>query len=482
MQVNIQQSICNKVGIEAEGIKESGFPIKAFPLKIQSILIEWAKVNNYKVEYAAAGMLSAISTALGATYRIHIKGDWSTHAALYIILVGKPGLGKTPPLEAALKPIRDYDYAKYLEFDAAMKLYEAGKSTCKGKGSDGDSEGMEKPKLVKTIVSDFTPEALIYSHSLNLRGILIYVDEILGMFNSANRYSNGQLIEQILTAWSGGAIDVTRINSKSIHIERPNINIIGTTQTARVKELLQKGYKDNGLIDRILLVMPKEQEIPCWQLNEESSSDEENQVKEEQRMTKASKQWADIVNKVLELTFNPVEDSDDLVPRMLYMNREAKEVFYGWRNDMVSKQNAKTEDDYDNEETRFAKQDSNVARLALIIQVMRYACGESHLQYVDADSIRSAIALSEYFEDSYNRVQLGVAEATSSTPAKEMLDFLGNEFATKDAEAYGEMTKISRRTVMNYLKELCDNGLVRKLKKGVYVKVEYVKPADDSGK
>ena len=46
------------------------------------------------------------------------------------------------------------------------------------------------------------------------------------------RYTNGQLIEQLLTAWSGGALDVIRVsNSTPVHIERPCINIIGTAQT-----------------------------------------------------------------------------------------------------------------------------------------------------------------------------------------------------------------------------------------------------------
>ena len=37
----------------------------------------------------------------------------------------------------------------------------------------------------------------------NQRGIVVYVDEIMGMFNAVNQYSKGQLIEQLLTAFSG---------------------------------------------------------------------------------------------------------------------------------------------------------------------------------------------------------------------------------------------------------------------------------------
>lgn len=116
----------------------------------------------------------------------------------------------------------------------------------------------KKPVLHRTIVSDFTPESLLQTHNNNPRSVAILVDEIMGMFNSANRYTNGQLIEQLLTAWSGGALDVIRVsNSTPVHIERPCINIIGTAQTKRIHELLKRGFEENGLLDRILFVLPK---------------------------------------------------------------------------------------------------------------------------------------------------------------------------------------------------------------------------------
>lgn len=75
------------------------------------------------------------------------------------------------------------------------------------------NNGMDKPLLRRTIVSDFTPEALMLAHYNSPRGITILADEIMGMFNSANRYNNGQLIEQLLSAWSNSAIEVTRISN-----------------------------------------------------------------------------------------------------------------------------------------------------------------------------------------------------------------------------------------------------------------------------
>lgn len=86
--------LCNKINMEAESLADSGFPLEVFPQKMQSIIIDMVVHGNFKVDYVAMSMLSAASAALGNTYRIHVKQDWDTNAALYIILVGRPGMGK----------------------------------------------------------------------------------------------------------------------------------------------------------------------------------------------------------------------------------------------------------------------------------------------------------------------------------------------------------------------------------------------------
>lgn len=221
--------LCNMIRMEAEHTKDTGFPLEVFPQTVQSVILDMVRYENYKTEFIATAMISAASAALGGTYRIRIKGEWQSNAALYIILVGRPGLGKTPPLEAAYRPIRKHDYALFKAYEAGLEAWKA------------DRENGKKPVLRRTVVSDFTPESLLLTHNNNPRSVVILVDEIMGMFNSANRYTNGQLIEQLLTAWSGGALDVTRVSSTiPIHIEQPCINIVGTTQTKRVHELLTK--------------------------------------------------------------------------------------------------------------------------------------------------------------------------------------------------------------------------------------------------
>lgn len=447
--------LCNMIRMEAEHTEDTGFPLDVFPQAVQSVILDMARYENYKIEFIATAMLSAVSAALGGTYRIRIKGEWQSNAALYIILVGRPGLGKTPPLEAAYRPIRKHDYVLFKAYEAELEAWKAA-------GENG-----KKPVLRRTVVSDFTPESLLLTHSNNPRSVVILVDEIMGMFNSANRYTNGQLIEQLLTAWSGGALDVTRVSSTiPVHIEQPCINIVGTTQTKRVHELLTKGFEENGLLDRILFVLPKSREVSKWTDWDDGGED---------RASLAAARWEQILGKVLALDYDTGEE--ERISHVLSMDRAAREYFFSWWNRRVERIN-RIEDDAE-VESREMKHPAHVARLALTMQAMRYASGEDHLQSVNLASVKAAVRLNGYFEDSYRRIRSFVANDSCEEPPKVLLSLLPDIFDTRTAIAIGrEQQDVSERTVMNYLKELCRSGLLRKAKAGHYEKVIY----DKSGK
>lgn len=114
-----------------------------------------------------------------------------------------------------------------------------------------------------------------------------------------------------------------------------------------------------------------------------------------------------------------------------------------------------------------------VARLALILQVLSYACGESHLQFVTTTAIEGAIRLNDYFEGSYRRIREYVANDACDEPSLELLALLKDTFTTAEALDAGRQLKVTERTVMNYLKELAKNRLIHKVRQGVYEKVSY---------
>lgn len=458
MSMGIAQEICNKVMSEVQSIKDTGFPLDAFPERVQTIILDMVRYESFKVEYLAPAMLSAVSSALGGTYYVRVKGQWITNAALYIIMVGRPGLGKTPPLETAFHPIRKNDNAKMEKFKADMAAYQNA-----AKESKGDY-GMEKPVLSRTLVSDFTPEALLLAHYNSPRGVTILVDEIMGMFNSANRYNNGQLIEQLLTAWSGGALDVVRVNNPiPLHIEHPCINMIGTTQTKRMGEFMKKGYEENGLLDRILFTLPKVQQLTPWTDREDNDMYTRSAV--------AVEAWQNIIDKILTLDYYTNNDTKEHKFHLIDMEPEARTEFITWHNVTIQRANAIKDDNLI--DSRPMKAPVHVARIALVLQVLRYACGESHLQFVTRQAMHGAIRLMDYFEDSYYRIREYVANDACDEPSRELLSMLNDSFTTAEAIVTGKQLKVTDRTVMNYLKELLKNRLVHKIRQGEYRKTVF---------
>lgn len=80
--------------MEFEGIFENKIPLDAFPAKIQDMILALSRQENYSIEYMMASLLVAVSTAIGNAVNIRIRGGWISNPALYMILVGRPGMGK----------------------------------------------------------------------------------------------------------------------------------------------------------------------------------------------------------------------------------------------------------------------------------------------------------------------------------------------------------------------------------------------------
>ena len=450
-------NLCNALRMEFEGVFESKIPLDAFPAKIQDMILALARQENYSIEYMMASLLVAVSTAIGNAVNIRIRGGWISNPALYMILVGRPGMGKTPPLDFAFRPIRKHDAKIIKQFKLDMEHYNSLIENNKVK-KDKSSSLPDKPVLRRIIISDFTPEALMRALDDNQRGVVVYVDEIMGMFNAVNQYSRGQLIEQLLTAFSGKPLDISRCSMPvPIHIEYPFINIVGTMQITRMHELIEKGYKENGLLDRIIFVYPSSQEISDWQLDEDSSF---------ASFEKYSNMWESIFNKVIDLPFS----DNDNVQSILDFSPEAKAYFTNWRNNAIRAVNQIQDDGL--VDSRVIKAPMITARLALVLQILRWACGEVHKDFVDIDSTKSAIALSKYFESCYADIQKYMLRESIEPQKKELLDCLSATFTTADAIQAGKEVGQSERSVMYSLVNLATNKIIKKIKRGEYEKLQ----------
>lgn len=322
---------------------------------------------------------------------------------------------------------------------------------------------MKRPKQQKTVISDTTIEGLIQQHGNNLRGVACVVDEIMGLFKSVERYGKGSnLIETWLSAYSGEAIDVVRkTDPRPIYIKRPCINIIGSVQTGLLSHICSPENMANGLIDRFLFVYPKNQKISLWNSDTQPNGGPD-----------AREDWQKVINKILAIDCPYDEQTSTVVPHVLKMSDEARRYFFEWVNGIILKINAIEDDTL--VETRTAKLSIQTARLAIVVQILRWAYGESHKDFIDIESVRTAIKLVVYFEDCYVRAQNAVMEEDAGEQKDVWLSLLSDQFTTADAIEKGKKTGIPIRTIHRMLKQLCcgKQPKIEKVKHGIYKKLQ----------
>lgn len=218
-------------------------------------------------------MITAAAAAIGNSRRIRSREGWEVAPMFYMILVGRPGIGKTPPLEFAFRPLCDIDREREKVYAEQYKEYQALKAQYEKSNSQG--EPPVAPKLIRTLISDFTQEAMVKLHADNFRGLCVKYDEIIGFFRTADRYNTSSLITDMLSIFTNGQlINSRKEQTQSLSIEYPCVSLIGTTQATMLPELAKQNLIKNGFIDRFIFVKSEDNKIPLWSktvLNKEDS-------------------------------------------------------------------------------------------------------------------------------------------------------------------------------------------------------------------
>ncbi len=431
---------------EFEGMKRDSeppspprFPLEVLPQKIQEIVGDLVKANHYSADYLATAMVTTAAVAIGNSVRLRVYDDWLLSPSFFTILVGDPGSGKSPALDAAIDPLLRIDEERIRVYCRAMEEY-------KRKLAQKDCDVPERPRLQSLVLSDFTPEKLLCDLGDNSHCILLYVDELLGMFKSADRYNRGQLFEQLLTIWSGKTTKVSRVGMEvPILIRRPNLSIIGTMQTDVVNVLWKMGLDSSGFLDRCDFVHPSEQDF-VESTAVVSSND-------------ASRRWREVVGYLVRIPEMTVDFTE-----------KARAEFMAW-NAGVKREVRRLNRQLTNRKiTRPLKGDYKVARLAVVIQAMRHACHGVNCFNVDEQSVSAALAIHDYFEKSYDELRSTLSTSALSPQMLDMMELLDQSFTSKDVLAAGELLHVSERTAQYLISDAVKLGIVRRLRLGQYEK------------
>jgi len=409
--------------------KSNEFPINSLPIKIQEIIMECNQTEKFPVDFIAASLLYGCSVAIGNSRKAKFQNQ---SAVLYMAIVGNAGTNKSHPLNWAMKPLNKMDSVEYKAYEQEMKDFQ-----------NDSSDTAMKPIWRQTIISDFTTEAVAQVHKYNQRGLGVYCDELAAWLKNFNRYNNGSSEEFWLSVWSGTPYRVNRKTAENIFNENPFISVIGTIQP-KVLEQLGQNRRENGFLDRILFIYPKNIRKTAWTMDTISKETETD--------------WGSIIEKLMQL---PLAENN-LMP----FTHPASELIMNWQKKLTEFIN--------NEKEELAgiaaKIEQYVIRFSLILELMNYAStNEGIPDGISIKSVECAILLAEYF------FKMAVDTGTTiNDPRKELsgnkrkfYNELNNEFTTLDAISLGIEYEIQERDVYRLLK---NTSLFNKISKGQYQK------------
>jgi len=424
--------------------EELTFPIEIFPEPIQAYILQNQKTLNHSIDYMGSSLLWLIALCIGNSCKVEVKTGWQESANLWIGLIGRAGLGKTPSINAMIFPIEKrnaFEIKHYQNEYRKWKEYE--KLTAKEKK---DYEEIKEPVRKQFIVNDVTIEALADLHEENENGVAVFKDELNGWLKDMNKYKPGSDLEFWLSCWSGKTATLTRKTSKSSFIEMPLMPVLGGIQPGIFSQISTSENKDNGFLDRLLLSFP-EKEIEHYNRN---SIDTE------------VLEWYDaficqfhdqMKNNVLEYKFNSI------APKIIRFNSEADNEWERIFNNISDMQNSDEVNEY--VKSMLSKQKSYVPRLALILHCFYSYSNSTPFGLIDKQTILASEKLSNYFIAMSKKIKISMIESSDlktlitsmkGEPTALIVKAVNESMPDFNKSELAELLNISRQAIYKHLK------------------------------
>ena len=266
-------------------------PVESFDLAmLPNCLRPWVGDISDRVQCAPDFVAVAAVTALGAVLgrkvaiRPQARTDWTEVANQWGLIIGRPGVLKSPAIEQALAPLRRLEaqaresFASQQdafrastvvrELRAKANKHEAEKAIQKNRQADvtrllTDDARTEEPTCKRYSTSDTSVESLAEVVRRNPNGILVHRDEMVALLRDLDCEEKAGARGFYLSGWNGNTPYTTdRIGRGfNLHASAVCVSMLGSAQPSRmaayVHAAVTGGSGDDGLIQRFgLMVWP----------------------------------------------------------------------------------------------------------------------------------------------------------------------------------------------------------------------------------
>lgn len=366
--------------------EDAQFPIDVFPPEIQEYMIQCNKYLHHSFDYMGSSLLWLMSVIIGNTMRIEVKKGWHEISTVWISIIGPPGIGKTPSIDAMIFPLlqkNSREIKKYIQQMDRWNVYSK-----LSKEEKQNHEEVTEPKKSQFIANDITLEALVDLHEESKLSVGVFKDELNGWFKDMNKYRAGSDLEFWLSTWSGKSVAFNRKMSKSTFVDKPIIPVLGGIQPGILHTMYTEENKENGFVDRMLLTFP---ELVVNSYNEADISQDVQQW------------YSDTIQGLFEfvraefLAFNQHEP-DEVDPYIAILSQPAKKEWVRMFNEITELQNSDNENEYT--KSMLPKQKSYIPRFAMLIHFLNtYFNYNDKIEFLEIskESILNAEKISKYF-------------------------------------------------------------------------------------
>lgn len=423
------------------------FPIEVFPTDLAEYILQCEKTLNSSLDYMGSSLLFLTSLIVGNSMKIEVKPGWYEYGSLWLVLVGRAGIGKTPSINNMVAPIQKMNSKEIKQYAKDYEKYEIYENL--DKKDKKNSEDIQKPYKKQFIVNDVTLEALADLHEQNKNGVGVIKDELAGWIKEMNKYRQGSDLEHWLSSWSGKEINLTRKTAKSSFVEKAFIPVMGGIQPEILNSFYTEDNKTNGFIDRMLFSFP-DLEVTDYNMDNLSTD------LIEYYSAFISSFYTDIKKMI------KYNDDYEIDSKVIKLSPEANLKWVEVFNRISGTQN----DDNVNEymKSMLPKQKSYIPRFALLMHVLHeYYNGGNNYETIGVESIERAEKLSNYFTEMARKIKVDTKEsvtlkqASESMKGKDSFDvfkamYKANPNVNKSKTA--DILGVSRQTVYNFIKDI----------------------------
>ncbi|MEK4035835.1 DUF3987 domain-containing protein [Methylocystis sp. IM2] len=437
-------------------------------------LVDAAERSQLPLDFFAVSAMVSFGSLAGARIRVRPKSqdtEWAMPANLWGALIGRPSVGKSPPMATALAPIKELEAEarkvneeekkQKAAADRALKIKRqaieaAAKKALEKAKTDEERQKAERmldelpaeaeadPVAMRFLTNQPTVEKVGALLNENPHGLLLNRDELSGFLAQVSG-DEGQAARAFYLESFNGTESYCHdtISRGSLYIESTCLSILGGIQPSILQKLVRgarSGEQDDGLIQRFqLAVYPDVSET--WRYidrppDARARSDYFKSFRDLYEYRKG-------IQERIYFSFSP----------------KAQEAFRAWLSDHVPE--VRSGKFSSTLESHLAKAPNAVAAIALLYQL---ADGDRSKGLIEEPAMACALAWAKYLRSHAARIY-DCGDAAIAIAAKTLLDrraqlpprFTANQVAGKD---WGNGLN-DRETVARALDLLDRKGYVR---------------------